>query len=158
MPDRTLSSRLGQLALALLNATLLLAVLLVFGVWLLVGRLQHFASDTAEAAATALGADLTGQIQEQIGTLNGTVASLSTLDARLGEAIDRAGTGDSAAVAQLTGLRGDVQDLTAAITRLNDTAVSLRDQGGAALTDSFRSFLVDLAGRLGPLPQTPPAN
>lgn len=159
MPDRTLASRLGQLALALLNATLLLAVLLVFGLWLLVGKVQHFATDTAEAAATALGADLKDQVQGQAASLATTLDTLATLDSRLSDAIDRAGTGDSAAVTQLTGLRGDVQQLTVAVTRLNDTATALRDQSGAALAGTFHDFLVELAAQIQPLPApTPPAN
>lgn len=159
MPDRTLAARLGQLALALLNATLLLAVLLVFGTWLLIGRVQHFATDTAEAAATALGADLKDQMAGQTASLGATLDRLSTLDAQLSDAIARAGSGDSVAVAQMTGLRSDVQALTVSVDRLNATAQTLRDSGGEVLTQTLHSFLLDLAGRLGPLPVPPvPAN
>lgn len=159
MTERTFGSLLRQLGLALLNATLLLAVLLVFGAWLLIGRVQHFAADTAEATAKAIGADLQDQMPGEIATLGATLESLSTLDARLGDAIAKAGSGDSAAVAQLTGLRGDVQGLTASVNRLNGTAQALRDNGGAVLTDSLHGFLLDLAERLGPLAApTPPAN
>jgi hypothetical protein len=49
MNDITFGSRMRDLALALLNATLLLAVLLVFGLWLLIGRVQTLAADTAAA-------------------------------------------------------------------------------------------------------------
>lgn len=159
MPNRTLGQTLRQLGLALLNATLLLAVLLVFGTWLLIGRVQHFAADTAEAAATALGADLKDQMAGQTASLGATLDRLSTLDAQLSDAIARAGSGDSAAVAQLTGLRSDVQTLTVSLDRLNATAQTLRDSGGEVLTQTLHNFLLDLAGRLGPLPVPPaPAN
>ena len=142
MPDRTLASRLGQLALALLNATLLLAVLLVFGVWLLIGRIQHFAADTASEAAQALGADVTGQLQGEVAGLATTLDNLSSLDQRLSAVIDKAGTSDSPAVTVLTGLRGDVQGLTAAVNRLNDTATALRSGAEGSLRDSFQQFLL----------------
>ena len=159
MPDRTFGRTLRQLALALLNATLLLAVLLVFGGWLLIGRVQHFATDTAEAAATALGADLKDEMTGEMATLGATLEDLSMLDARLADAIAKAGSGDGAAKAQLTGLRTDVQTLTASVDRLNSTAQALRDNGGAVLTDTLHSFLLDLAGRLAPLAaSTAPAN
>ena len=159
MPDRTFGRTLRKLALALLNATLLLAVLLVFGGWLLIGRVQHFATDTAEAAATALGADLKDEMTGEMATLGATLEDLSMLDARLADAIAKAGSGDGAAKAQLTGLRTDVQTLTASVDRLNSTAQALRDNGGAVLTDTLHSFLLDLAGRLAPLAaSTAPAN
>ncbi|QLQ19129.1 MAG: hypothetical protein HZT43_11315 [Exiguobacterium profundum] len=159
MPDRTLGQTLRQLGLALLNATLLLAVLLVFGAWALIGRVQHFAADTAEAAATALGDDLKDQMTGEVATLGATLESLSTLDARLSDAIARAGSGDGAAVEQLTGLRSDVQALTASVNQLNGTAQALRDNGGAVLTDTLHSFLLDLVSRLAPLAApTAPAN
>ncbi|QYZ71369.1 hypothetical protein [Neotabrizicola shimadae] len=159
MPDRTFGQTFRQLALAMLNATLLLAVLLVFGTWLLIGRVQHFATDTAEAAATALGADLKGQMTGEVATLSATLENLSTLDARLSDVIAKAGTGDSAAVAQLTGLRTDVQTLTASVDKLNGTAKALRDNGGEVLTETLHGFLLELAERLGPLPApTAPAN
>ena len=155
MPDRTLAARLGQLALALLNATLLLAVVLVFGVWLLIGRIQHFAADTAEAAATALGTDVTGQLQGQVAGLTTTLESLSNLDQRLTVAIEQAGTTDGPAAAELTGLRSDVQGLTAAVVRLNDTATALRTGAEGSLRDSFQKFLIEIAGQIGPLPAKP---
>ncbi len=159
MPDRTFGETLRQLALALLNATLLLAVLLVFGTWLLISRVQHFATETAEAAATALGADLKDQMTGEVATLSATLENLSTLDARLSDVIAKAGNGDSAAVAQLTGLRSDVRTLTVSVDQLNSTAHALRDNGGEVLTETLHGFLLDLAGRLGPLPSpTPPAN
>lgn len=155
MPDRTLASRLGQLALALVNATLLLAVALVFGLWLLVGRVQHFAAETASEAARAIGADVTGQLQGEVAGLATTLDNLATLDQRLSAAIERAGTADGPAVTELTGLRGDVQGLAAAVDRLNDTATALRSGAEGSLRDSLQQMLLDLAGKIGPVAPSP---
>jgi hypothetical protein len=70
MPDRSLGSQLGQMALALVNATLMVAVLLVFGLWLLIGRAQDFATDTARAAAEAVGSEAQGRIAERAASLD----------------------------------------------------------------------------------------
>jgi type IV secretory pathway TrbL component len=159
MPQRTLKSRLGQLALALLNATLLLAVLLVFGLWLLIGRVQGFTADTARAAAAAMGEELGAPLGERAASLAATLDSLATLDTRIGAAIAGAGSADSKAVAELGALRSDVQGLTAAVGALNTTATGLRDLPVTAVSDTLHQILLDLAARLGPSsPPTPPAN
>jgi hypothetical protein len=158
MADRTIGSQLGQLALALVNATLMLAVLLVFGLWLLLGRAQDFATDTARAAAAAIGADLGGAVAGQAASLKATVGRLSTLDDQLRDAAARAGTVDSAAATELAALRGDVQALTEAVGGLNDTATALSETSSAAVADVLRQVLTDLAARLGPAVPAPPAN
>ncbi len=160
MQHNTLKSRLGQLALALLNATLLLAVLLVFGLWLLIGRVQGFATDTAQAAAGAMGEQLDGKLGDRVDSLQATLDSLSTLDTRIGAAIAGAGTADRPALAELTALRTDVQGLTAAVSALNATAAGLRAQPVAAISETLHQILLDLAARFGPAspPSSPPAN
>jgi hypothetical protein len=159
MPERTLSSRLGQLALALVNATLVLAVLLVFGLWLLLGRAQGFAADTARAAASAIGIDLEAQKDQASATLS----RLATVEARLTDAATRAAAGDSAAQTELAALRGEVRALTEAVGRLDATAAALRDQGSAALAGMLRQALLTLAAAPVPTPDpalspVPPAN
>ena len=151
MPDRTLGSQLGQLALALVNATLLLAVLLVFGLWLLLGRAQDFASDTAEAVAGNLGE----RMAEQAAGLDAAIANLATLEDRVTAAIDRLGTAQSPAVTELAALRTDIKTLTATIERLTAAAVALRDQPADAVGAVLRQILQGLAARLGP-PQPSP--
>ncbi len=155
MQQRRLKSRLGQLALAVLNATLLLAVLLVFGLWLLFGRVQGFATDTARAAAAAMGETL----DDRANGLAATLDSLSTLDTRISAAIAGAGSTDRPALAELSALRADVQGLTAAVGALNAAATGLRAQPVTAISDTLHLILLDLAARLGPAsPPTPPAN
>lgn len=153
MPDRTFASRLGQLALALLNATLLLGVLLVFGLWLLLGRVQGFAADTARVAAEAVGEGLPAQVRDASGALS----RLSALDARLAEVAASAGTGNGPAAAELAALRTEVRGLTDALNRLTASVGDLRGQSGAAMTDMLHQALLDLAGKLGPLTSPAPA-
>jgi hypothetical protein len=151
MPDRTLGSQLGQLALALVNATLLLGVLLVFGLWLLLGRAQDFAADTARAAAGELGE----RLAERAAGLDTAIAELGTLQDRLSAAVARVGSAESPAATELAALRNDVQALTATIERLAAVAVTLRDQPAGAVSEMLRQILQGLAARLGPPLQTP---
>jgi hypothetical protein len=155
MPTRTLRLQLGQLALALVNATLLLAVLLVVGLWLLLGRAQDFAADTARAAAVAIGEGAGERIADRVATLDDTLERLGTLEGRVDGAIARAGTTDSPAVAELGALRTDVQALTAAVRGLADAAATLRDQPANAVSGLLSQILQSLAARLGP-PQPQP--
>lgn len=155
MPNRTFGSQLGQFALALVNATLMLAVLLVFGLWLLLGRAQDFAADTARAAAGAIGNEAGGRIAERVATLDKAMTTLATLEVRVNEAIARAatlaGTANSPAVAELGALRGEVQALTAAVDGLTKTAASLRDKPADAVGAVLHQILQDLTARLAPL-------
>jgi Tfp pilus assembly protein PilO len=150
MPDRSLGSQLGQMALALVNATLLLAVLLVFGLWLLIGRAQDFATDTARAAAEAVGSEAQGRIAERAASLDEAMTRLASLESRVTEAIDRSGTADGPAAAELAGLRTDVQALTAAVAGLTATATALRDAPADAIGAALQQILQDLAARLAP--------
>jgi hypothetical protein len=158
MPERTFGSRLGQLALALVNATLLLAVLLVFGLWLLFGRAQDFAADTARAAAEAVGAEAQGRLAGRAASLDEAMTRLATLDARVTEAIARSGTADGPAAAELAGLRTDVQALTAAVAGLTATATALRDAPADAVSAALHQILQDLAARLAPPAPAPTPN
>jgi hypothetical protein len=155
MSQRSLGSQLGQLALALLNATLLLAILLVFGLWLLLGRVQDFAADTARAAVGVAGSDLGEKVAERAASLDAALASLTTLNTRVGDAIARAGTSDGPATTELAALRIDVQALTAAVGGLAEGTAALRDQPAEAVSDFISQILQSLATRLGP-PQPPP--
>ncbi len=155
MSQRSFGSQLGQLGLALVNATLMLAVLLVFGLWLLLGRAQDFAADTAQAAAGVVGSDLAGKVAERAASLDAALASLTTLEARAGEAIARAGTSDGPAVTELAALRTDVQALTGAVNTLAEGTSALRDQPAEAVSDLLSKIFQGLAVRLGPV-QPPP--
>lgn len=134
-------ARLRQLALALLNATLLLAVLLVFGAWLLLGRVQHFAIDTAQAIAP----ELRGRLESQISETQTALTKLGDLDAALKSRLSAA---DPATAAQLQALRADVQTLTAKLTELQSQAATLSQTAPAALRGAFRQTLKDAADLL----------
>jgi prophage DNA circulation protein len=150
-----MGSQLGQMALALVNATLMLAVLLIFGLWLLLGRAQDFAADTARAAAGVVGSELGEKVAERAASLDAALANLTTLEARLGDAIARAGTADGPAVTELAALRTDIRALTSAVDGLAKSTDALRDHPAEAVSDLFSQILQGLATRLGP-PQLPP--
>jgi hypothetical protein len=137
----TFWSRLRQLALALLNATLLLAVLLVFAAWLLLGRVQHFAIDTA----TAIAPDLRARLESQITETQTALTKLRDLDDALKTRIT---TADAATAAQLQALRGDVQALTAKLTELQFQAAALSQTAPTALRAGLRQTLRDAADLL----------
>jgi hypothetical protein len=155
MPDRTMGSQLGQMALALVNATLMLAVIMIFGLWLLLGRAQDFAADTARAAAGVVGSELGEKVAERAASLDAALANLTTLEARVGDAIARAGRADGPAVTELAALRTDIQALTSAVGGLAKSTDALRDYPAQAVSDLFSQILQGLATRLGP-PQPPP--
>ena len=111
----TFASRLRDLALALLNATLMLAVLLVFGAWLLLGRVQDFAAETVGAVAETVGSDLRARLDMQAGRVAEALDRVTTLDDRLVETAEHLrsapGTADQAVAAELAGLRADLRRL-----------------------------------------------
>jgi hypothetical protein len=151
MADRSFASQLGQLALALVNATLMLAVLLVFGLWLLMGRAQDFAVDTARAAAGALEAGLA----DRVSGLDAAMSRLATLEDRLDAAIARAGTAEGPAVTELGALRTDLQALTVAVEKLGGAFVALRNEPADAVSEVLYQILQGLATRLGPAQPSP---
>lgn len=101
MAEKTLGSRLKSLFLALLNATLLLALLLVLGLWLLLGRAQHFAADTAAMAASAAGAELRERAGAQVAVLGGAAKRIKGVETRIDGALAKVAAGDSAAAAEI---------------------------------------------------------
>ncbi len=152
MAEPTLTSRLKGLFVALLNATLLLAVLLVFGLWLLLGRAQDFATDTAALAASAAGASIRENAVAQIGGLGAAAERLKSVQTRIDGALTKVAAGDSAAAAELQGLRSDVQALNVTIGSARDAFLSMTADATGSLKDAVRQLLIDLAARLGPVP------
>ncbi|MGL4281894.1 MAG: hypothetical protein ACRCS0_16155 [Albidovulum sp.] len=155
MAEPGFAARAKALCLALLNATLLLAVLLVFGLWLLLGRAQHFAADTAAIAASVAGAELREKAQAQIAWLGAAAEGIKGIEARIDGAMSKVAAGDSAAATELQGLRADVQGLNATIGSARDTLVSFKSDASGSLREVLREFLTDLAARLGPAPSVP---
>jgi len=152
MAENTFGSRLKALLLALLNATLLLALLLVIGLWLLLGRAQDFVADTAAMAASAAGAELWEKAGAQIAGLGSAAEGIKGIEARIDGAMTKVVAGDSAAATELQGLRSDVQGLNATIGSARDTLVSFRSDTSGSLIEVLREFLTDLAARLDPAP------
>lgn len=119
----TFASRLRDLALALLNATLMLAVLLVFGAWLLLGRVQTFTAETVGAVAENVGDDLRTRLESQTTRVSDALERVATFDDRLTEVanrvIDAPAAADQAAAAELARLRDDVTTLNATLNALD---------------------------------------
>jgi type IV secretory pathway TrbL component len=152
MAHKTFGSRLKALFLALLNATLLLALLLVIGIWLLLGRAQDFAGDTAAMAASAAGAELREKAGAQLAGLGTAAERIKGVEARIDGAMTKVAAGDSAAAAELRGLRSDVQGLNATIGSARDKLAGFKSDANGSLRDALRELLMDLAARLGPAP------
>lgn len=119
MTQPTFRSRLRNLALALLNATLMLAVLLVFGAFLLLGRVQDFAADTMAQTVETVGVDVTDRMAAQAAEVSAVINQIKDVDVRLKAS---AAAADSATAEEIAGLRADVQGLTGALDGLREEA------------------------------------
>jgi hypothetical protein len=152
MTETTFPSRLRQLALALLNATLMLAVLLVFGVWLLVGRVQDLATGTVAAAAEKVGTDVQARLVQQARDITDTIENVKGIDGRIDATLAKVQNVDSAAATELKGLRSDVQLLTTTLGGIRTDIAGLRADTAGTLRAAFQQLLIDLADRIGPRP------
>ncbi len=146
---RTLPRTLGQLALALLNATLLLALALVIAGIVLIGRVQGFAADTAQVAAAALTPGLRARIDAGFDGVTQAMARLDAMEARLATA-----TAAGAAAPQLQALRAELATLTGQVALLNANLTELRATAGGGLRDALRAALTEAAHALD-TPATP---
>ena len=95
---RNIKRVLGQIALALLNATLLLALALTVMVWLVLGRVQNL-TDTTQAAVAAALAPQTAKLER-------LAASVENIDERL-----QPGVGNTELRTEIAGLTGDIKGL-----------------------------------------------
>ena len=68
------------------------------------------------------------------------------------KALPPVAAGDSAAAAELQGLRSDVQTLNTTIGSARDTLAGLKTDATVSLRDAVRNLLMDIAARLGPAP------
>jgi hypothetical protein len=146
---KTLPRTLGQLALALLNATLLLALAVLVAALVLVSRVQGFATDTARAAATAITPELRARVDSGLDRAAQGLDRLEALQARLAAA-----SADDLDAPQLQALRSEVAALTAQLAELNAGLRDLRASADGGLRAALRDALTDAAATLGPLPPT----
>ena len=113
----TLGRTLRALALALLNATLLLILGIAVALWALAAEVRGIGQDAARAAAEALGPDA----RALRGRLDAALTRLGTLDDRM-----VAAAGDAASLsplhAEVAATREEVAALRAAVERLSATA------------------------------------
>ncbi len=151
-PSRTLRKTLGQLALALLNATLLLALAVIVSALMLTDRLQSLAADTAAAAVATIGPDLRERLGQDLATVHQALARLDTLEARITAATTEA---DSATAAQLVEVRDEIRALTRQVTALNAGLSDLRATSGASVQGAIDTVLAAIVTRLA-APLQPP--
>lgn len=142
---RTLRSTLGQLGLALLNATLLLALALVVAGLLLLGRVENAVADTAARAAREIGPEAVRAIADDLGRLSTALDRIDGLEARLAAADV---TVDGPALEELRALRRDVATLTAAVTTLRDTVASLKDTTVTGLREALHQLFAQAAAAI----------
>lgn len=147
----TLADRLRTLGLALLNATLLLAIVLVVSLILLAGRVQRLA-ETATGALDSVAEDARALAARTMPQVAETSARLEDLNNRIDAALAKGG--DSGTAAELAGLRTDVQALTAEVKGLSDDLRVMGADGYQALIAAIQTALAETATRLGAaLPQ-----
>jgi hypothetical protein len=111
--SRSLSSTLGALGLALLNATLLLALAVAVMAWLALGRLDALSERTLGAVSAALA--------PQGARLERIAVAVEGIEARL----------DDPALAE--GLRAEVAGLSAELARTREALAEARDAAPRAL-------------------------
>jgi hypothetical protein len=140
---------LGQLALALLNATLLLALAVIFAAIVLVTRIENAATDTARAVAAAVTPEFRNRVETGLDRVSQTLARLDGLDAHLAQA---SATGDAAP--QLQALRDDVAALTIEVAELNTGLHELRASAIGGLRNALRDAMTDAAAALDTAPLT----
>ncbi|MBE2275737.1 MAG: hypothetical protein IAE87_05510 [Rhodobacteraceae bacterium] len=146
--DATLRSRLRALGLALLNATLLLAVALVFGSVLLIARVQSLAADVTAAVQAGIGPAARAALAAELPELTAAAARLQGVQDRIDAALLRVGTADSAAAAELAGLRRDVQMLAGQVADLSLRLQQMGTEGYQAVIAAMRQVLGEVAARL----------
>jgi cell division protein FtsB len=151
--DRTLMHRIGQLALALLNATLLLLVLLAICGIILINRVQSIAADTAEAAAAAYGPELRAMVTDDLAKMQTALTRLETIEFKVANLADMT---DTAAAAELRALREEIGILNAQIADLTTDLDELRAAPSQGVRAALHQILSDLADRLSD-PRIPPA-
>lgn len=147
----TLAGRLKALGLALLNATLLLAIVLVVALVLLAGRIQRLA-ETATGALGDVAEDARALAARTMPQVAETAVRLDDLNDRIDLALAK-GT-DTGTAAELAALRTDVQALTVEVKGLSDDLRGMGADGYQALVAAMQTALAETATRLGAaLPQ-----
>lgn len=151
--DPTFASRLRALALALLNATLLLAIILVIVALLLVSRVQKLA-DTAAGALGSVTEEARATVAVNLPKVGEALERLKGLEARLEVALAGENLADTATVAELAALRAEVQALSGQVAELSDGLQAMGRDGYQALVAAMRTALSETAARLeGHLPE-----
>lgn len=125
MAQRSFGQRIGQLALSLVNATLLLAVLLLWMAWSVLSAAERVSSQFSNAAATAL--PLRSDIIALTDEVTAARADLAQLRAT--------GEQDSAALAmRLSAVEAQLTELTAFVAGLGAEPGQLIEE---AVTKAF---------------------
>ncbi|MCC5976406.1 MAG: hypothetical protein JJT81_20495 [Rubellimicrobium sp.] len=128
MAERSFGRTVGSLALALLNATLILVALSLWLAWGAIRGAERVSDQLADAAETVL------PLRSEIVTLTEEIAAARAVLAQ------RASEGDSGAVAleaRLAGVEARLAELTAAVTELGIDPEALIDR---AVSSSFEGL------------------
>ena len=149
---RTLGTLLRRLGIALLDATLLLALALAIAAIVLLGRVQNFAADTAAVTRGALGPAVTERLGGDLDRLGEAADRLASIDARLAALQAAQAAGTAPGEPELAALRDELAGLTARFTALNATLDEIRVLGAG----SARALLAQIMAALAPTAAPPP--
>jgi hypothetical protein len=142
----TLLSRLKTLGLALVNATMMLAIILVVLTLLLVARVQTLA-DTATGALGSAAENLRENVVANLPKISETAQRLQALDARL-DKLAQGGLADTATAAEIAELRTEVRVLTGQVAGLTLTLQQVGRDGYQALIAAMRTVLTEATARI----------
>lgn len=139
MAERSLGRSLGNLALALLNATLILAALCLWLAWGALSAAEQVSGQIEEAAQTVL--PLRTEIVSLTEEIAATRAELAEL--RSGGAADRAGLEQ-----RIAGVEAELARLTDAVTELGADPEVLIDRAVTSAFDGLGETVADVLNGL----------
>lgn len=139
MAERSLGRSVGNLVLALLNATLILAALCLWLAWGALSAAERVAGQIEEAAQTVL------PLRAEIVALTGEVAAIRAdfADSRAEGAADRA-----ALEARIAGAEAELARLREAVARLSADPEALIDRAVASTFDGLGKTVADILNGL----------
>lgn len=138
-----------KLAMAFLNATLLLVLALVISGIVLINKVQNFAGDTAAALREGIGAEVIEGLSESLATLERSVSQLQALDAELAR---------SDAPTELTELRAELRLLTETVRELRLEVETSSAEAAQEFTARMAAAVAAAAGLAERLQRTPAPN
>lgn len=143
MADRSLGRSIGNLLLALVNATFILAALCLWLAWGALSAAERVSEQIGEAARTVV------PLRTEIATLSTEIAAARTDLATHGNALEK---DTSALEARIAGAEAEIAELTSAVNALGANREELIE---SAVASAFKGLGESVAGMLSGLRASP---